>query len=477
LLGHKSQKREAAFRATSFFWVIASDDGYKDIESSRLSSMKIFQRTTIISLLALALIGCTTLDSANTQASPIGSTANPSPTNVTASPQPMPNNRANNRKVKLDDRLVQANTSFGFKLFDRVAKQDANKNIFISPSSVAIALSMTYNGASGETQQAIAKALELQGIKIDEVNSFNHTIQQLLATGDTNVELNIANSLWARKDITFAQDFLKKVKEFYQAEITNLDFADPNSVNTINAWVKKNTKDKIDKIVDRIDRDSMLFLINAVYFKGKWEAPFEKSLTKPQPFTIADGTKIQHPAMSRSGGYRYYDAPTFQAISLPYGSGRFGMEVFLPKSESSLVEFQKQLTAKNWQDWSTNFTYKQGLIQLPRFKIEYEISLKNALQNMGMAIAFDPDKADFRNLSTFKAAIGDVKHKTFVDVNEEGTEAAAVTSVEMRVTSAMPSEETPFQMIVDRPFFFTISDRQTGTIIFMGTIKNPSSPN
>ena len=254
----------------------------------------------------------------------------------------------------------------------------------------------------------------------------------------------------------------------------NLDFKDPNAANTINAWVKKNTKNKIDKIVDRIDADSMLFLINAVYFKGKWEDPFEKALTKPQPFTLADGTKIQYPAMLRSGEYRYYDASTFQVISLPYGSGRFSMEIFLPKSKSNLLEFQKQLTAKNWQEWSTKFTRKEGVIQLPRFKVEYETSLKSALQNLGMAIAFDQDKADFRNLSTVKAFIGDVKHKTFVEVNEEGTEAAAVTSVEMKVTSARPSEEPPFQMIVDRPFFFTISDRQTGTIIFMGTIKNPS---
>jgi serpin B len=178
--------------------------------------------------------------------------------------------------------------------------------------------------------------------------------------------------------------------------------------------------------------------------------------------------------MSRSGEYRYYDAPTFQAISLPYGSGRFSMEVFLPKSKSNLVEFQKQLTAKNWQEWSTKFIRREGLIQLPRFKMEYETSLKNALQNMGMAIAFNPDKADFRDLTAVKAFISDVKHKTFVEVNEEGTEAAAVTSVEMRATSAIPNEEPPFKMIVDRPFFFAISDRQTGTIIFMGAIQNPS---
>ena len=433
--------------------------------------MKNYCRATLISLIALALIGCAVPDT-RTQASLI-STVSPTTTNTAESPKPIIHNRPNNRKVKLDDRLVASSTSFGFNLFDRLAKQDPNKNIFISPSSVAIALSMTYNGASGETQEAIAKALELQNIKIDEINDYNRNIQELLANGDTNVELNIANSLWARKDIALEQTFLNKVKEFYQAEISNLDFKDSKAANTINAWVKKNTKDKIDKIVDRIEPDSMLFLINAVYFKGKWEAPFEKSLTKPQPFTLADGTKIQHPTMSRSGEYRYYDAPTFQAISLPYGTGRFSMEIFLPKAKSNLLEFQKQLTAKNWQEWSTKFTRKEGLIQLPRFKVEYETSLKSALQNMGMAIAFDSDKADFRNLSTVKAFIGEVKHKTFVEVNEEGTEAAAATSIEMKVTSASPSEETPFQMIVDRPFFFTISDRQTGTIIFMGAIQNP----
>lgn len=435
--------------------------------------MRNYYRATVISLLALALMGCAVPDSLNPQSSPI-SRVSPAPTNVAVSPNPMINNPPDNRKVKLDDRLVNASTNFGFKLFDHIAKQDPNKNTFISPASVAIALSMTYNGASGETQQAIAKALELQGIKIGEVNEFNQNIQKLLANGDTNVELNIANSLWARKDITLEKAFLNKVKEFYQAEISNLDFKDANAANTINAWVKQKTKNKIDKIVDRIEPDSMLFLINAVYFKGKWEAPFEKALTKPQPFTLADGTKIQHPAMSRLGEYRYYDAPIFQAISLPYGSGRFSMEIFLPKPKSNLLGFQEQLTAKKWQEWSTKFTRKEGLIQLPRFKVEYETSLKSALQSLGMAIAFDPDKADFRNLSNVSAFIGDVKHKTFVEVNEEGTEAAAVTSVEMKVTSAMPSEEPPFQMIVDRPFFFAISDRQTGTIIFMGAIKNPS---
>lgn len=422
--------------------------------------MKNFYRATITALLAVTLMCCSTPDISNSQASPINS----------PSAKPI----VNKRKVKLDARLVEASTKFGFNLFDRLAQKDTNKNIFISPSSVAIALSMTYNGASGETQQAIAKALALQGLNIDEVNSFNQTIQELLANGDKNVQLSIANSLWARQDIALETSFLNIVNVFYQAKVTNLNFNDPNSANTINAWVRQNTKNKIDKIVDRISPDSLLFLINAVYFKGEWEVPFEKTLTKPKTFNLADGSTIQHPAMARSGEYRYYEAPNFQAISLPYGSGRFSMEVFLPKPNSNLTEFQKQLTAQNWQEWSTKFTRKDGFIQLPRFKMEYAISLKDALQNMGMAIAFDANKADFSKLSNVKAFIGDVKHKTFVDVNEEGTEAAAVTSVEMRVTSARPSEEPPFRMIVDRPFFLTISDRQTGTIIFMGAIKNPA---
>jgi serpin B len=428
--------------------------------------MKTFYRMTIINLLAIALMGCAAPDTANLTA-PISSPASPlaNPTNKPIT----------NRKIKLDERMVESNNKFGFNLFDRLASQTTNqsKNIFVSPSSIAIALSMTANGASGETQKAIAQVLELDNIKIDDLNNFNRAIQDLLANGDQNVELSIANSLWVRQEIALNQSFLNQVKEFYGAEVTNLNFDDPNAANKINDWVKKSTKSKITKIIDRINPDSLLFLINAVYFKGAWEAPFEKSLTKSQPFTLADGSIIQHPAMSRSGEYRYYDAPTFQMISLPYGSGRFSMEIFLPKSPSNLTQFQTQFNLKNWQEWSTKLRPSDGLIQLPRFQMEYEVSLKDTLQNMGMEIAFAPDRADFQNLSTMKTFIGDVKHKTFVDVNEEGTEAAAVTSVEIKTTSASPSEEPPFRMIVDRPFFLTISDRQTGTIIFMGAIKNP----
>ncbi len=445
--------------------------------------MKTHYRTILLAMIALAIMGCASPENSNSQTKPNDS--------INASPVAVPKPILPNRKVKLDSRLVEANTKFSFNLFDRLAQAKPNQNIFISPSSVAIALSMTHNGASGDTQKAIAKALELQGIKLEDVNRFNEALQRLLGEGDQQpqpnsadpnapksaiktVDLDIANSLWVRQDVSLKAEFLEKVKEFYQAEIQNLDFNDPNSANVINAWVKRYTRDKIEKIVDRVDNDNLLFLINAVYFKGQWAEPFDKSLTQPRPFTLSDGKKIQHPAMMRSGEYRYYDAPNFQAISLPYGSGRFSMEIFLPKPSSSLGALQKQLNLKNWQDWSNKFSRKSGSIQLPKFKMEYETTLKKVLQDLGMAIAFDRSQADFSNLSEVKAFIGDVKHKTFIDVNEEGTEAAAVTSVEIRTTSARPDEEIPFKMVVDRPFFFTISDRQTGTIIFMGAIQNPS---
>ncbi|PZO38469.1 MAG: proteinase inhibitor I4 serpin [Pseudanabaena frigida] len=425
--------------------------------------MKANSRKTTIGLLAMALVGCSFPDTSNSQ-----SLNSPAPL-VSVTP-------TQSKKIFLDSRLVEANARFGFNLFDRIAQQDKNKNIFISPLSVSIALSMVYNGANGETQQEIARTLELQGIKIYDVNSFNQRIRQSLESGDKNVELNIANSLWVRKDIPIERSFLNIVKDFYQSEIRNLDFDNPSSIATINSWVKQQTKGKIDKILDRIDRDHLFFIINTLYFKGTWVNPFLKSGTEMKPFTLGDGTKNQYPAMSQWGEYLYYDAPTFQAISLPYGSRsrtssrRFSMEIFLPRRESNLADFQKQLTAKNWQDWSSKFALKGGFIQIPRFEIQYEINLNSVLQKLGMKIAFSP-AAEFRNLFSEKAFINEVKHKTFINVNEEGTEAAAVTLVGATRGGGVSAE---FKMIVDRPFFFAISDRETGTILFMGAIQNPA---
>jgi serpin B len=372
----------------------------------------------------------------------------------------------------VDDKLVNANTKFGFQLFSEISQQSGNENVFISPMSVAIALSMTYNGASGETQQEMAQALAFQGMTLPEINQANEALKTSLENADPEVQLSIANSLWARQEVSFNPEFLQRNQEFYGARVEELDFTNPNTLGTINNWVEENTNGRIEQIIDEIQPEAILFLINAIYFKGNWAEQFDENLTTEQPFYLPDGSEKQHPLMSQSGRYLYLENDDFQGISLPYGDGRLSLYVFLPREASSLAEFQKQLTFENWQQWTGQFQRREGLIKLPRFKFEYEIQLNEALKALGMETAFDTDKANFSNMTDTPAKIDEVKHKTFVEVNEEGTEAAAATSVGVVATSAtMP--ETPFQMIVNRPFWCAIRDNQTGTVLFMGSIVNP----
>ena len=374
-----------------------------------------------------------------------------------------------NRPV--DSKLVDANTKFGFKLFQEVLKQDSNKNVFVSPTSIAIALSMTYNGASGETQQGMAKALELQGMSLQDINQANETLKSSLEKADPDVQLSIANSLWAKQGNPFKPEFIQSNQQFYKARVTELNFASPDAAKTINGWVKENTRGKIDQIVNQIQPEDVLFLINAVYFKGNWSKQFDKTQTAERPFYLSNGSQKQHPMMSQSGKYRYYENDSFQAVSLPYGKGRLSLYVFLPKKDTTLGAFQQQLSLENWQQWMNQFQMRTGSVQLPRFKFDYDIQLNSALKALGMESAFNAG-ANFSNMTSASVAIDQVKHKTFVEVNEEGTEAAAATSVGVMLTSAqMPTQ--PFEMVVDRPFFCAIRDNQTGTLLFMGSIQEP----
>lgn len=414
-------------------------------------------------LVALALIGCSSVTHSS----------------VNNNSQPSSNNAAvedeKNKPLdgQVDSRLVSANTSFGFKLFAEVAKQDAGKNVFISPASVGLALAMTYNGAAGETKLGMERALEIQGINHAELNNAYAQLRQALESADPKVELDIANSLWGRKGVTFNPDFIQRNKQFYGAEVTALDFGDPGAPATINSWVSDKTKGKITHIVDQIDAQTILFLINAIYFKGKWSREFDKAKTKEDSFTTGTGQQKRVPMMHQSGNYNYYEGKNFQAVSLPYGDGRASMYIFLPAQGSRLDEFQKELTAANWESWMKQFAETKGDISVPRFKVEYEIGLNDALKALGMGLAFDANRADFSGIvqGSERAYISRVKHKTFAEVNEEGTEAAAVTSVEMRTTSARIQKT--FQMIVDRPFFCAIRDNKTGTLLFVGSITDP----
>ncbi|MGI0490427.1 serpin family protein [Alkalinema pantanalense CENA528] len=372
----------------------------------------------------------------------------------------------------VNPQLIAANTRFGFNLLAAVRQSDRSRNVFISPSSVAISLSMLYNGAAGETQKAMSEALQLQDLSLDAVNAANETLKTRLESDNAKVKLTIANSLWAKQGISFNNEFLSRNQKFYQAKVSSLNFADPKSPQVINNWVKRNTNGRIEKIVDRLNPEDVLYLINAIYFKGNWEKPFDKQQTREQPFQLANGQPKKHPMMQQFGKYPYYETNDFQAISLPYSDRHLSLYVFLPKQGKMLDTWAESLTAENWERWRQQFSKRDGEIVLPRFKLEYSTELKDALTALGMKPAFIPGVADFSNLSDRSTFIGQVKHKTFVEVNEEGTEAAGVTSIGIGTTSI--PKNPPFQIVVDRPFFCMLYDQQTETILFMGTIVDPS---
>lgn len=380
-----------------------------------------------------------------------------------------------NNQTNAGARIVAANTKFGFNLFNTLSKQQQNQNIFISPTSVALALSMTYNGVSGNTKQEMAKALELTGMMPSEINAANQALQNSLQKADPNVQLSIANSLWARKGLSFKPDFLQTNQQYYQANLAEIDFMSPQAPSIINNWVSQKTQGKIDRMVDKIRPNDILFLVDAIYFKGNWKTPFDKSRTANKTFSLTDGSSQQHPMMSQKGVYPYSETDEFQAVSLPYGKeGALSMYIFLPKPNSKLANFSQQLTPENWNQWMDLFTEREGIIEIPRFKIEYEVELKNTLTALGMTGIFNFSKTDFSPMIDIdtEVALDSVKHKTFVEVNEEGTEAAAATSIRVK-TRGVPIQPEYFEMNVNRPFFCAIRDNTTGTILFMGTIVNP----
>jgi serine protease inhibitor len=366
-------------------------------------------------------------------------------------------------------KLAAANTRLSFKLFSEILKRQSKENIFISPASVAIALEMIYNGAKGKTQQAIAQTLELQGMSPQELSHANAALKATLKNLDPQVQLSIANSLWTRENEPFKAEFIQNVRDFYHAEIKNLNFSSPTASSIINDWVKQSTNGRINKIVDQVEPDTVFLLLNAIYFKGNWTEAFAKEATQKRPFTLLDGTQkpISMMRQQNLGFFPYYENEMFQAISLPYGEGRLSMYIFLPHQEVSLKTFYSSLTAENWHKWMNQFNPSIGgiKISLPRFKVEYAIELKDALTSLGMEIAFGSE-ADFSAMTTSSLWLNKIKHKSCVEVNEEGTEAAAVTEVG-GVRSG------PIEMSVDRPFFLAIRDNQTGAVLFMGSIVEP----
>jgi serpin B len=379
--------------------------------------------------------------------------------------------------TKADQALALANNHFGFALLAKLLAAQAKGNVFISPSSIAMALDMALAGAVGNTQQAMMKALAMKGLTPGDVDQANLDLRKALANPDKEVQLSIANSLWLSKGIDFVPGFLDIGTKSYGAKVSSLDFSSPDAGKTINAWVKDNTGGKIPEIVaDGPMAGMVCVLVNAVYFVGRWTDVFDKAQTKPHPFTLLDGTKKDLPMMTQSGEYEYVKQPGFEAIRLPYGTKRVAMYIFLPDKSTNVGALCKKLGEGGWENWTEGMEETPGQITLPKFRAEYGVQLNDALQAMGMSVAFDPAKADFSKMcgKPGDAWIGQVIHKTFVEVDEEGTKAAAATAIQMPGAAA-PRPVTPFNMVVDRPFFCAIVDSLTNTILFMGAIVSPGA--
>ena len=373
--------------------------------------------------------------------------------------------------------LIGADNRFAFSLFAEIARQTSpDSNLFISPLSAAMALGMAYTGAAGATQTEMQQVLQLDGLTLDDVERSYRSLIALLRGLDPQVAFTLANSVWYDPDPRFAPTpaFLDATRTYFDARVESLDFRSPSAAPTINRWVSDQTGGKIPAIVpDPIGSDVVAYLINAIYFKGSWTTQFDRSRTRPGPFRLANGSAVTVPVMTHGRTVRVgvTRADGVTVFDLPYGGGAYSMTIALPQQASGIESLVQGLTGEQWSAWIAGLDSASFEVFLPKFTLTYGLTMNAVLQALGMPSAFcDSQRADFTRMNPSGAlCITDVMHKAFVDVNEEGTEAAAATSVGVGVTSLPPS------LVVDRPFVFAIRERLSGTILFLGRVMNPAT--
>jgi serine protease inhibitor len=374
------------------------------------------------------------------------------------------------------EKLIKADNEFGLDLFKGVYNDSKTPvNFMISPLSVSVALSMAYNGAETETKTEMEEALRIKGFSRDEINKAYKELITALTTADPKVTMEIANSIWYSDIYHVEQSFLDVNKTYYDAEVESADFSDLNTVNLINNWVSEKTHEKIPEIIDEISPDMVMFLINAIYFNGIWTKEFNPESTQKLPFKTESGNYKSTSMMGRKDSLNYFSNETFSAIEMPYGQGNYNMMILLPNEDKTVSEIIGQLNPENWEKWQKALKFKNSIdIRLPRFKIEFDIKLNEILKAMGMQLAFT-DMADFSGINPARDLfISYVKHKTFVEVDEEGTEAAAVTIIGFETTSAQPGEVQWIPFHCYSPFLFAITEKDTGAILFMGKVGDPT---
>jgi serine protease inhibitor len=369
-------------------------------------------------------------------------------------------------------KLVEADNSFGLKLFKEINAEETDSNVFISPLSISMALGMTYNGARGSTEEAMRTTLEFGDLSMGEINESYKSLIELLRGIDSDVEFNIANSIWYRDDYTFEQDFFERCRDYFDARVKALDFSQNVAAkDTMNNWVDENTNGKIEEIVDYVDPiNDVMFLINAIYFNGTWTYQFDKEDTRDDIFYLPGGSTKECKMMNIEEEFKYFADSLLQAIDIPYGNGNYSMTVILPREGKDIDLLIAGLTQEKWNEWMNSLSEQTLTLFFPKLKLEYEIknTLKKALSDLGMDIAFDPYNANFTGMyEPGEIYIDRVIHKTFLKVDEEGTEAAAATVVAVVVTSV------GLTMSVNRPFLFAIRENHSGTILFIGKMVEP----
>ena len=374
----------------------------------------------------------------------------------------------------IDPALAAADNAFALDLLVQLAKSEPGQNIFISPYSVSTILQILGNGATGKTKTEIQQVLKTDNFPPDKLNGLHKDLDHDLQS-QSEVTLDLANAIWFETGIELKPAFVSTNKDFFQAELASVNFKTPEAADTINAWAKKNTQGKITDIVSFPFPDAtQVILANAIYFKGKWAEPFDTNLTAPRDFYLAGGIVKQPRTMSQQRKLNYAETLGYQAVQLAYEGDRLQMMLFLPTTNSTPEKLLGTFSGTNWSEgvlWK--FASREGKVEFPKFKLNYDVVLNDPLKALGMQQAFMEGSANFSLMTDEPLFISRVMQKSYVDVNEEGTEAAAVTAI-IAVNSIVMHPLPPFEMIVNRPFVFMIADRVTGVILFAGIVNDPT---
>jgi len=342
------------------------------------------------------------------------------------------------------------------------------ENVFISPLSASLAISSVTNGAAGKTLEDMKATLGFATYSPDQMNGFFKHLVPALKEVDNTVKLSIANAVWIEKTFPVKSPFIQSLQQYYNASVNLLDFSDPKSPSVINQWCADNTNNLIKKVIDRIDPDTRLIYTNALYFKGKWKETFDKKVSWQGSFTNLSGSDGDVTYMEQTNDYGYTETNEVAVAEIPYGNEAYSMIIVLPDTGVSIMEVVSSLTREQWSEWLEDLAPAELNLRIPRFKVEFdsEETMIPVLTRMGMGIAFDPYNADFSNISDIPLFISLLKQNSFIQVDEEGTEAAAVTTIGFNLTSIGPGQTIPFH--VDRPFLYFITEKSTGTILFSG---------